>query len=482
MKKLIIIVLFIVISGSFISLSAQTTAPAFLSEQPPEIITDEYIASHFYDRPPEIEFNPFKYGLDGRKLYVSALKGRDSNPGTEAAPLHTIQRAINICGPGDIIYVMEGTYTGTGESDIAVFYDKHGTEHHWIMLRNYPGHNPLLLVKGWTGITVQGSSYIIVSGFIIRGQADTISYEYAYENRKNTSNPVTMASGVSVMFLYNNYSLRSHHVIVANNVIYNCPGGGIHSLLADYVSFLNNITCYNCKWAPTGNSGISMYQSQAIDDSQEIKMIISGNVSYANENRIPFSQIDLISDGYGIILDDLKHTQNWFPFNTPDRYTAKTLVENNICFYNGGQGISVYESESVIVRNNTCYHNSLSKEIKGGDINVVESNTVTVQANIAVSTGKDGDKALLSSGCKNVEFSYNLFKGRVDSPGPGQKALTNKDPKFRNTSTDPVQADFRLQKQSPAVDHSPDGANIDLDNKTRPKGSAYDLGAYEYGP
>jgi parallel beta-helix repeat protein len=481
-NKIITTFIFILIMTAVsIGLSAQTTAPAFLSEQPPEIITDEYIESHFYDRPPELEFNSFKYGLNGRKLYVSALKGRDSNPGTESAPFLTIRKAVDICGPGDIIYVMEGTYTSAEYASVADFYNKHGTEDHWIMLRNYPGHNPLLLVKGWNGVSFQRSSFIIVSGFIIRGQADIVTYDYAYKNRNNQS-PKTVSSGVTVVFSWDDYSKISHHVIVANNIVYNCPGHGIYSIRVDYISILNNITCYNAKWAPFGPSGISVYQNQAVDDSMEIKTIISGNVCYGNENKIPFTHVGVISDGNGIIVDDLKHTQNWEEFNTPDPYIGKTLVENNICFYNGGRGIHVYESEFVIVRNNTCYHNSLSGDIIGGEFSIVDCDSVVVQANIGVSRGDGGDKALLSSGCKDVEFSYNLFKGRVDSPGPGKKALTNKDPKFINTSTDPVQADFHLQKQSPAVDYSHDGAKTDLDNKTRPKGSAYDLGAYEYSP
>ncbi|MBN1797465.1 MAG: hypothetical protein JW822_02745 [Spirochaetales bacterium] len=36
--------------------------------------------------------------------------------------------------------------------------------------------------------------------------------------------------------------------------------------------------------------------------------------------------------------------------------------------------------------------------------------------------------------------------------------------------------------QSPAVDYSPGGAQTDLDSKTRPEGSAYDLEAYECSP
>ncbi len=478
---LVVVLLFTGAAGS-VGLCAQTTTPAFLSEQPPRVITNEYIASHFYDRPSAVEFDRAAYGLTGRKLYVSALKGRDNNSGTKAAPFLTIQKAVDVCGPGDTIYVMEGTYYSNEYANVACFMEKHGTARHWIMLRNYPGQNPLISYKGWDAVSVQGSSYIIISGFIIRGQADKISYEYAYKNRKNTFNPPTMGAGVAVMYVWNDYAKRPHHVIVANNIVYNCPGAGIYAVMADYVSFLHNICCYNTKWSPFGTSGISMYQNQAVDDSSDIKMIIAGNVCYANENRIPFAQVNAISDGNGIIIDDLKHTQRWFPFNTPDRYTGKTLVENNICFYNGGRGIHVYQSEFVIVRNNTCYHNALSGEIKGGELNLDNSGSLVVEDNIAVSADKGGDKALLCSGCNNVEPADNLYSGRVDSPGPGRHALKNKDPKFINAVEEPAEADFRLSKDSPAVDYGASGASTDIEGVPRPQGSAYDLGAYEYVP
>jgi parallel beta-helix repeat protein len=449
--------------------------------QEPEVISNSYIAEHFYKRPPEIVFDPARYGLDGRSLYVSALKGSDKNPGTEDKPFLTIQKAVDLCQPGDTIYVMQGTYRSAEYANVAVFMNKHGTPDHWIMLRNYPGHNPLIIFKGWDAISIQGSSYIIVSGFIIRGQADKISYDYAYKNRKNTFNPQTMGGGVAVMFVWNDYSKLSDHIIVANNIVYHCPGGGIYSVLADYVTFMNNIACYNTKWSPFANSGFSMYQNQAVDDSREIKMILSGNVSYGNENRIPFIFIGSITDGNGIIIDDTKHTQSWNPYSTPDRYLGKTLIENNICFANGGQGITIFESEFVIVRNNTCYYNAKSLEIVGAELNVVNSNEVKLTGNIGVSTNKDGDKALNIDKAKNMDSSYNLFNGSV-KPGPGKKDLVNRDPQFINASPEPGQADFHLRQGSPAVDYLGEGPSSDMDGKKRPNGSAFDLGAYEYYP
>ena len=39
-----------------------------------------------------------------------ATTGQDTNQGTQAAPLHTIQRAAELAQPGDVITVHEGVY------------------------------------------------------------------------------------------------------------------------------------------------------------------------------------------------------------------------------------------------------------------------------------------------------------------------------------------------------------------------------------
>ncbi|MCI0660951.1 MAG: DUF1565 domain-containing protein, partial [Acidobacteria bacterium] len=46
----------------------------------------------------------------GKKYYV-APNGSDSNPGTEALPFKTIQRAADKVDPGDTVIVEDGVYT-----------------------------------------------------------------------------------------------------------------------------------------------------------------------------------------------------------------------------------------------------------------------------------------------------------------------------------------------------------------------------------
>ncbi|MBS1718040.1 MAG: hypothetical protein JSS72_09965 [Armatimonadetes bacterium] len=51
--------------------------------------------------------------------YVSPT-GSDSNPGTSGSPFQTIQKGVTSAGSGDVIYLLPGTYSGTGNNNIAI--------------------------------------------------------------------------------------------------------------------------------------------------------------------------------------------------------------------------------------------------------------------------------------------------------------------------------------------------------------------------
>jgi hypothetical protein len=70
--------------------------------------------------------------LQATDLYV-ATNGSDSNPGTLAAPLKTIQRAVDLAQPGTTIQVRGGTYAPSTNLQLL----KSGTASQPITLRNY---------------------------------------------------------------------------------------------------------------------------------------------------------------------------------------------------------------------------------------------------------------------------------------------------------------------------------------------------------
>jgi parallel beta-helix repeat protein len=357
---------------------------------------------------------------------------------------------------------------------------KGGTENNWKMLTNYPGHAPKIEYTSQGGISIAGSSYVIVSGFVVQGNSNNITYDYAYANRYNTWSDTINNSGIGVSCDWNDYSKRSHHVIIANNIVYRCSGAGILTHTTDYVQILNNVTCYNSYWAPNATSGISMYQNWNSDYSQDIKMIVRGNISYTNYNYLPFHWTGEYTDGNGIIIDDSTHTQHEDGHELKNvRYTGKTLIENNICFDNGGVGINIHLSEHVILLNNTVYQNLTHPEIAGGELSLVGSADIILFNNISWSKSLP-HHPFHAYDSRDISMDCNLFYGGdPDAPVHGDHTITGQDPLFVNASVDPTTADFRLTNNSPAIDQCPTGAGTDIEGKKRSQGYL-DMGAWEH--
>ncbi|EDQ03421.1 Leukotoxin (plasmid) [Sulfitobacter indolifex] len=90
----------------------------------------------------------------------------DKNFGTEEAPFLTIQAAVDVAGPGDVISVKLGRYD-------SVWIEKSGTEDTPITLEVHPDHEGQVIIDGGGAgvqkahgaIHVETSSHIIIDGF-----------------------------------------------------------------------------------------------------------------------------------------------------------------------------------------------------------------------------------------------------------------------------------------------------------------------------
>jgi parallel beta-helix repeat protein len=99
--------------------------------------------------------------------FYLATTGSDSNNGSKTSPWKSLYTSIKKLGPGDTLYIREGTYSFSGENIIAA----HGTASNPITIRAYPGETPT-----FKGTTTQGifmwfrnAGYIKVSGLTIYG-------------------------------------------------------------------------------------------------------------------------------------------------------------------------------------------------------------------------------------------------------------------------------------------------------------------------
>ena len=409
--------------------------------------------------------------------YVSALIGSDSYNGTTpTTPFYSLQKAADFTNPGDSVFVMNGTYTNSNPNSNVVGIYNSGTATNFITYKNYLNHNPVIQLasNNWSGIAIQGADYIIIDGIKVIGDNDSITLAYAQSQQNNTNNPATSGNGIGCASEYGNPSNKPHHITIQNCTVSKCGGGGIYSYNADYFTVKNNIV-FECGWySPYGNSGISLYQNWNSDTSTEIKNFVVENTCYRNENYVPFFAAGSITDGNGIIIDDSRNTQN---NSTLGVYLGKTLVANNLVFDNGARGIHCYESDNVLVVNNTSYKNCQSSSTQEGELTAFSSGTITFLNNIAFPDASI--PPIASFNAPNLIVSYNLWCQNYNLANPiGTNYLTG-NPNFVLESSNPNLANFQLQNSSIAINSGTLLNAPTLDKIGNPRIGAVDIGAYE---
>jgi hypothetical protein len=415
----------------------------------------------------------------GKNYYVSPQGDNSNNGLTITTTFKTLNYAADITQPGDTVFVMNGTYTNANISDNVLNIFHSGTASQWITFKNYPGHTPQIKMyaNNWGGISIQGSDYIIIDGFSVTGNNDSITLAYAILQKDNLNNSSTSGSGISIAREYSNPINKAHHIIVKNCRVTKCGGGGIETYQADYVTIENNVIS-NCGWySPYDNSGISLYQNWNSDLSVGIKNFITGNTCYRNQNYIPFFAAGTITDGNGIIIDDSRNTQSG---STLGAYVGKTYVANNVVFDNGARGIHCYSSDNVMVVNNTSYKNCQSPSTKEGEYTAFDAGNILFVNNIAFP-----DAAIPPMGSNNVtnlEVDHNLWAANSSIATPfGANSITA-NPSFVIESSKPASANFRLQSGSTAINKGirKDAPSKDKDGSIRSLSDSVDIGAYEY--
>jgi parallel beta-helix repeat protein len=387
------------------------------------------------------------------KYYVDTAKGNDANNGrSEKLAFKTINKANGQIIAGDTIYIKNGVYLEN------ITIKQSGTANSQISFQAFPGHKPF--IKGTQDGTfkIEGN-YIKIMGFEITSTVD--------------------GSGIHV-------GSGNHHTQIFKNEIHDSGCGGVSGQETDYLHIEGNIIYRNSFRSPFLCSGISIYQAVPFDTKPGFHNIIRGNTSYANENKIA-KEDGTVTDGNGIIIDDFRHTQGQKKL---PKYTAATLVENNIVFDNGGRGIHIFQSDNVVVRNNTAFKNLKSSNLHGttnGELSAFFSSNIWFYNNIAYAANSS-KKTLVNDYSSDNIWDYNLsyngtiFFGSGKSSGTlGKHNLINVSPLFINPSIAANKANFRLQANSPAIKAgtSDNAAPIDFTRKTRPAGVKHDIGAYD---
>lgn len=388
-------------------------------------------------------------GPGGRAIYVSP-DGSDEGPGTLDAPFATITAALKKTprlGAGDTVIVLPGTYAEQ------VIVTPGGNSSGYFTLRSLVPHGAKIRSpkNTYSAIAIV-NEFVSVEGFDVQAGGDGHGIEATFINGDPKQN------GPS-------------HIRVAGNLSHDNAGSGISLSYGDFYIVEDNICHGNCATNSYQGSGISVYAPRAVDgDEMPFRIIIRRNISRDNMAiKLPGEPEPQHSDGNGIIYDDSKNSQQRHPAGA---YRYRTLIENNLCYRNGGRGVHVFLSDHAIIRNNTCCYNNRDPKNPAswrGELSNVDSSDCKWVNNIGVAdpTINRFNTAIMDGSTpthRSVDvlwqrnLTFNGMPGNASvnqSPARGfQEAypdnLFGVDPKFLQPEPSAKEPDFRVDVGSPA--------------------------------
>jgi len=360
--------------------------------------------------------------LQAGTFYYVGTNGGDNDPGTEARPFRTITKGLSVLAPGDTLYIKSGTYAE------ALTGIPGGTS--WtapVTVAAYPGHTVVINGARWGYVVYIGGSnrhHIVLDGLILDGVHTSKSVvsinEGAHHIRiQNCEIKNAYGSGIFLAQPGSNefISLEIHH---------NGTSGRGHGI---YVESNNNLI-EGCAIHHSAGWGVHVYNGHAGQGADG--NVVRDNVVYDN------TQGDYDDRGVGIGI-----------------YTGSgNIAYNNLVWGANAIGIAVnYGASNTRLYNNTVYHNNRQGIYIGS-----EARDTIVRNNIVyLNTGSQ-----ISDAGARTAIQHNLTAN----------------PQFR----DPSAHDFHLQPTSPAVDAGVALSEVsdDFDGVSRPRGTGYDIGAYEY--
>jgi parallel beta-helix repeat protein len=296
--------------------------------------------------------------------------GSPANSGAENGsnqnPFTTIQAAVDAASPGDTIRVKKGVYRnpgfGTSETNGPVVLIKKGgdAKDGILTLQGEPG--AVIEFDGSGGILgAKNVSYVTIKNFVVKGPAAGISQALALQHRLD--NPTkSKYSGEGISF-----PGPSDHIEVLNNEVMDACGSGVRVDQGDYIGIQENKVSNSTGCSASASSALVIAQATNVDVADTVKIKILNNTVFNNRNNLPFyapnglppgagprpfpsygmADSTRIIDGSGIYL-----TRN-------NKFYAhgEFLIENNVAYGNGINGVAVQLTDNVTLKNNTIANN-----------------------------------------------------------------------------------------------------------------------------
>ena len=181
----------------------------------------------------------------------------------------------------------------------------------------------------------------------------------------------------------------------------------------------------------------------------------------------------------GIILDVNLSPDGGAPQKIKDdgAYRGKTLVANNVCYFNGGSGIHSFKAQNIDIINNTTYMNEQRYNGEYGEIFSQSGKNNRIVNNIMYSKPNGNCTNFGYTG--GASFANNIYYngGLHGASGNFKEA----DPLFMLAPASPAEeADFHIPSDSPATGFGiPQDFMPETDKDGQPRTTRIDAGAYQ---
>ncbi|MBA7510467.1 hypothetical protein ES705_02451 [subsurface metagenome] len=363
--------------------------------------------------------------------YYVATNGDDDNPGTEARPWESVDKAADTMEAGDTVYVMAGSYSGF---DVT----RSGTAYNYISYLAYPGDTPKI------------------------GQ---IYFQYGASYNKFVGFEITYPSGGGVQMNHNNdYNIISnchiHHCNPGGSVGVDLSGGSDYNIVED--SVIHDVL-YAFHTSGTTNRGNIFRRN------------VCYNISDDGFNFSPSTKdTQLISN---VIYDvDWDKSGEADGIHLYDDGTA--IVRGNLVYHDGastGGVFWIHGGSNHIIENNTFVGLSNFSVSDGAIIWLEFTSNVTLKNNISYSS--DGSIGVVMGINSSTNDDYNDWYNAGDTSmcvryGGEWKSVSeyqdedrrglhsiSQDPKFVNPVSG-ENGDFHLMPDSPCKDTGENGAEM----------------------
>ena len=402
--------------------------------------------------------------LLGQTNYYVSNSGSNSNDGlTPATAFLTIQFAADLVSAGDTVFIANGNYVG---------FDLRNT--------NGTSTDPIVFIG-------QGNNVILDQNGPIRNDIINIeNADYIVIDRIIANDALINGNGIRVVL--------SDNCIVRNCTCDNNAERGIFTAFTDDILIEHNV-CTNS----IDEHGI--YVSNSSD-----RPIIRYNECYGNNNIGIHLNGDLSAGGDGIISDaeiygNIIHDNNLAAGINMDGL-ENPIVYNNLIYNNhSAQGIALFQQDGAIMTSGAKIFNNTIVVPSDGRWGILMSDGANVNTEIY-------NNIIINQhawrGCITVESitqlssDHNILNDKMSNNGDGSTiSLTAWQALGLDTNSqladppilifvDPGSNDHHLLSTSQAIDTGTNLVNTivpdDLEGNSRPLGSEYDIGAYEYNP